>query len=1348
MKCTRFHVCYGIFAIAVVLLLACSSHAQNTLVYPTINCSSNSDNTTLDKALKSLDSETQLDLLPGVHCITAYTLISNLVSVKIIGKDRENVTIICAPGNGLAFLDVTNLTINGVTVKGCGLSQERIYEFKRNVTSFGIDFFFTGNAPNDSIAILCAECNHFNMSDLKVIDTNGLGFLGINVQGDSLMDNVHFIQNSPKSCFHEQVGIVENEQIGGGAIFTYHDYNDNTKHSQRTMLSVSNSNFSYNSYCGIQTLFESYYRYSEVSVDFDFLLGAGGGLSIVYTQLQYSVNTTIESCHFQNNTAKYGGGAQVQIFSGVFDSHVVFEECVFKKNGLGEGLYSNFNYTTSGSALAFFIDFLQPNFSANVNLKPPLLREPSSMTVIRSNFTDNVAFSGGAVIVLSLFASLFGGIIQDSIFFEKCRFENNVAIIGSAMYVQEWKEMATQRGLNVDLNDVMITNNTVVTLSSVSSATKKSAVVEVLSVNVTIRGTTRFQHNLGTAIRCASGILHFQNDVTFFNNSASYAGALRIDQTGIIIVNDNTNLVFRNNTGAVYGGAIVANYLSTLPTYVHNDCFLYFGVIDISCFADITINCPNVTELNISIEFEGNTAPLGGVLFGSTLETCPWASKLRMETHLNASVSILEFLAQPEDFGHNITLFKFGEDQMPNTITTVTTPTSKIDLETRNGHPINILDVEPGQTLNIYVKLLDRFNRPIPGVLTSRLSKISDDDDYKGVQSNLGESNYWFLEKPKEHMNNSKRNSFRTPITINGNLSQDNFNITLFALDSLAQTEFTINLTDCSPGFEYDEASAACVCDQKINDSRIRIECESDGRLSVSSEVWIGYGPDDYLTILACQYDYCQSGSKKVKPPDFDYLCRVGFNRTGIACGQCAENYSIIFGSNECKKCSNYWLFYAPIFLLQGISVICAICFLRITISEGYLNGVLFYSNVVSIYLPVFSYSTNLSTVFVLVSWLNLDWGIPTCFYDGMTALESTALEFFFPLYLYILMVCIILIARHSKAFTNWFVHRGFSATKLFVTLILMTYTSLLQTCVEILGATAVTTFNNKTYIQWTRDPNQGYFRDKHIPLGLIAILLLIFFLIPLPCLLIFPAIVFKVKFLKRFKPIYDALWAPFKPTFRFWVGLRLLLRGFPIVFLSFLPHPLNVLMLAMFVLTLFWVQSVLQPFRGPARNAFDNFFLANILVLAVGYLYFYIYLYDFNLDVPGNAIHLTTYTQGYFYSVVFTAYVAFTLIIIWHIVLCFPKLKKVPLVLIKRLRNKVQKNHQPKDRPFSVNSDGDTRSYGATSEASKTSEAGLDTENDTEDGNGRQKVTYSELREPLLESGSLEQITVQVTET
>ena len=58
-------------------------------------------------------------------------------------------------------------------------------------------------------------------------------------------------------------------------------------------------------------------------------------------------------------------------------------------------------------------------------------------------------------------------------------------------------------------------------------------------------------------------------------------------------------------------------------------------------------------------------------------------------------------------------------------------------------------------------------------------------------------------------------------------------------------------------------------------------------------------------------------------------------------------------------------------------------------------------------------------------------------------------------------------------------------------------------------------------------------------------------------------------------------------------------------------------------------------------------------------------------------------------------------------------------------------------------------RSYGATSEASKTSEAGLDTENDTEDGqHGRQKVTYSELREPLLESGSLEQITVQVTET
>ena len=51
-----------------------------------------------------------------------------------------------------------------------------------------------------------------------------------------------------------------------------------------------------------------------------------------------------------------------------------------------------------------------------------------------------------------------------------------------------------------------------------------------------------------------------------------------------------------------------------------------------------------------------------------------------------------------------------------------------------------------------------------------------------------------------------------------------------------------------------------------------------------------------------------------------------------------------------------------------------------------------------TIFLPV--ESTDAFSIFI--AWLNLDFGIETCFYDGMDAYSKTWLQFVFPLYIWV----------------------------------------------------------------------------------------------------------------------------------------------------------------------------------------------------------------------------------------------------------------------------------------------------------------------------------------------------------
>ena len=1292
----------------------------------------------LNNALKNLSNDTTLELEEGEHCIWNNTVINDLTNVTIrsTSESANDTRIECKHGKGIAFFNVSELTIEGVTVFRCGLDNSTIDEFTNRVKST-IDYFFRiSESPDNHIAVACGNCANFTLRNSVIANTSGLGFLGINLVGNSRIQDTTFTSNVPEGCFHLAVDdILQDEKTGGGALIIYHDSLDKESQDyEDSRLNIDNTLFYNNSYCGIQGIYELYSHFSEEFTLKHFLLGGGGGLSIVLTQIHYRVDVTVENSTFLNNTARYGGGAHVEIFTAVFDSHVKFEDCNFTKNGIDNDLVLNIDYITAGSGFMFISDILQPTFNRSVDIVPNIQHTPCTLSIHGTIFIENRGFSGGAILIISLYAPLLGGTLQEELHIESCLFEKNFGVIGSAVYAQEWKQSPAQQGLDIVFHNVTFDGNIVYSLSDVSTATQNSAVIELLTLNVTFSGDSVIANSDGTGLRATSSALRIMDNISFRNNRGSYGGALRLEVGAILLLSNNTYVHFYNNTGAVYGGAVYINYVAALPSLSQVDCSIYFGPLSLLCFSSIHSKCADITKYKVTVEFEENSAPLGSMVYGTTLETCPWARPLRDKYAPHSNLSLFELLDKSLwDSGNFSSPFKF--DSPPNNTVQVSTGTGKLIL---NQSEISAM---PGETTTLGIQALDKFNRSVPAILTTLPSSVARSQN---VSTLLGRSIYLLLQQSKDPNDTTMEANF----TVFGDENIDSVNVSFYSLVSLTQSHITVSVTNCSEGFTYVDNSHSCECNDLITNQNIHIECNNkDFTLTVLQNVWIGPGPDGELTISYCHFDYCLGGKRTIRPPDFDAQCQDNYNRSGIVCGRCVEGYSVVFGSNRCLKCSNNYISMIIIFALMGIVLVSAISFLQITISDGYLNGMLFYANVLNLYLPLLTKSgSNIIHIFFLVSLLNLNLGFECCFYDGMNALARAGLHLVFPFYIFSLMLIIVLIAKWSSRFSNWFTRNGFSVAKVFVTLILMSYSSLLETCIEILGFDRVFS-SNGSHLLWRVDNNQKYFRGSHAFLGLLAIVLLLF-LLPLPFLLLFEGKLFKFRVFHRYKPLYDAVWAPFKPNFRFWVGLRLILRGLPFIFAYFLVHPLNILFLATFLVSLLWIQGMLKPFRGFARNAFDTFFIADLLIVVLLLLYFYIYLAQFEISDNTKEDKIFHLYQIVFYSlVVGVAYIGFLLIIIWHLALRFPRLMNLLNYVQKRFKRTASiiserklvsfagKNRHSRSDYGSINSEGVT-----SSDQEQSSDEGEQYNSDNVVHERKAAaVTYSQWREPLLASGSLE---------
>ena len=148
--------------------------------------------------------------------------------------------------------------------------------------------------------------------------------------------------------------------------------------------------------------------------------------------------------------------------------------------------------------------------------------------------------------------------------------------------------------------------------------------------------------------------------------------------------------------------------------------------------------------------------------------------------------------------------------------------------------------------------------------------------------------------------------------------------------------------------------------------------------------------------------------------------------------------------------------------------------------------------------------------------------------------------------------------------------------------------------------------------VVWAIDGNYSYGQYPHIFLLLAAIACFILLWIPYTLLLFSMQWLRSVdhlgplKFIARYKPLYDAYFAPLKDQHHYWFGVLLLVQGLLLLVssltLNILPEISVLLLLAVSIFLLCYVNCV-RPYKRMSIALLESSFMIKFIVLAVGYL-------------------------------------------------------------------------------------------------------------------------------------------------
>ena len=689
--------------------------------------------------------------------------------------------------------------------------------------------------------------------------------------------------------------------------------------------------------------------------------------------------------------------------------------------------------------------------------------------------------------------------------------------------------------------------------------------------------------------------------ISFNKNQASKGGGLYLGfNSTVCTLKCLSNVINFDENSAEYGGAVyVVGKLDTSANYP--ECF----------FQPLRIPHP-VSTYNISndikrcskqdefpFQFSLNNANYSGIsLFKNVFDNCTMHGREFEEFVILKSISNVQTL----DIGSSLVQVCHCENGSPNCI-----------------KEIPSIVVDSGRKFTIEVAIADRGNHIVNGSIQSEIrgghGSVLIRDDQRVQQAANG----------------------CTPLTFNIFSSQLSQQLIMLPVQLDEDREYIISTVNseksihliflacrgCPVGFQKivdDVKGCECICDVMLKSYIISCNYTTRTIIKKRTTAWIAYlsidNISDYLIYPYCPMDYCLPPDSSVEinlniQNGADAQC--AHDRSGLLCGTCSPGLSLSLGSSRCLPCHAHWpgVLVSIIIsnVLAGIVLVASILMLNLTVAVGTLNGLIYYANIVATNQDKFFPSTSFITVFV--SWLNLEFGIDTCFFDGMDFYWKTWIELAFPTYILLLVVLVIIISECSVKFAQIVGKRNPLAT--LDTLILLCYVKFVRTVILAFSFATLDYPDNSHPVVWWPDATVGYFSGKHIVLWIVAVLIFVaglFYTVLLfswQWLLYYQhKMIFKWVQSQRLRIFVEPYHAPYAFKHRYWTGLLLLVRVFVLIISAANvsgDRGITILAIGLTVIILLVLVSC-RPYKSWPVEFLEIICYANIIGLCLATLY------------------------------------------------------------------------------------------------------------------------------------------------
>ena len=876
-------------------------------------------------------------------------------------------------------------------------------------------------------------------------------------------------------------------------------------------------------------------------------------------------NANIKCNVFMSNNAQTKGG----VFA-IQESKAHISNTTFKSSTVAGGIGGAI-YASNSSLQIEYSSFIGSNASSNGGAVH--VEWNTTLVTVRCNFTNNTAKDNGG-------ALFFKNNSQGTVVY--CILQKNVAKNGGGL--------AALSNCSVYFKREALTSHHNVSLTQIQSnyARISGGGIYLSNSSIYFRAETNIccnqAVNSGGGINALKSYIKFGSNIQFDNNRAENGGGISLTNSDLY-----SDKFFQSTVSFTFNKALLGGAL-----YVADDSYFCLKPYSKRCFFQ------HVTQdfvLNFSDNMANNA---GDDLYGGRLDRCSIDNAMN-NTELKDSITHWKAIS-------NLT-----------NLNTISSQPARVCL-CKNFEPncderTNSIQIKQGEAFKISWIVVDQVKQPVNSLVLTTLN-ISD-DAFSQMQAFNG-------------FNASCNNiEFNASFPTAGTTHELTIDVANTSCKDVVFSNITIliNVLNCScaPGFMSAGIRGVCYCICDKQDkvfSRYIKNCNHEKLTVIRKGVfWITYLNDSdtngYLFFPYCPLEYCQPPGVPInvnlsQPNGSDAQCVN--NRIGLLCGSCPHNYSLSLGSAKCVVCPSNWHGLLVIIILAAFSAGMLLVFVllafNLTVAVGTLNSIIFYANIIYANKSMYFGHSHFMLIQVITSWLNLDIGLDTCFFDGMDTYAKTWLQLAFPVYIIALIIAIILMSSCSSKFSHMIGRKDPVAA--LATLILLSYTKLLQIVITSSSYVKVEYPNGTSTIRWIRDANIQFGTGKSIALICIALVILLLGLLYTVLVLSWQCLVKcpRSRLLgwtrnHKLSSFVNTYHTPYTAKHRYWPGLLLLVRVIVYLIAAFgasSDQPITLLSTVVIMCCLLFYKTHLgiRVYRNWLLNAMESFVYFNITIFAV----------------------------------------------------------------------------------------------------------------------------------------------------